>query len=148
MTDLISTDHPLTNPQQQTLSALLDVLIPADDDGLMPSAGEVDLGAYVNEKSRDFLPALISITDEFEAPFAALSFAERLEQVRSWSEVEPELFQKLLMETYAVYYQQGRVLEGIGSKAGAPFPEGNTVQSGDLSLLDPVLAKPRGYRRV
>ena len=40
-----------------------------------------------------------------------------------------------------------RVLEGIGVGSGPPFPRGNTLEAGDLSLLDPVIAHSKTYRR-
>jgi len=39
------------------------------------------------------------------------------------------------------------VLRAIGVGAGPPFPRGNTVEQGDLSLLDPVLGSSTNWRR-
>jgi hypothetical protein len=48
----------------------------------------------------------------------------------------------------ACYYRDDRVLTGIGSHAGPPFPRGNEVPEGDLSLLDSVQASSKSYRKA
>ena len=146
--DVIATDQPLTAAQRETLTALLDTLVPASDDGVMPSAAELDFLAYLSAQAADFTPLLTQITAEFDEDFAAAPLTERVGVVQSFSERQPELFQALLFHTYACYYQDDRALVGIGMAAGPPFPRGNTVEPGDLSLLDPVVAKSKQYRRV
>ena len=42
MNSIISSDLPFTPEQRATLDAVLPMIIPASDDGTMPSAGEVD----------------------------------------------------------------------------------------------------------
>ena len=145
--NVIATDHPLTASQQQTLSALLDTLLPASDDGNMPSAQILDFRAYLHEKAADFVPRLVDIVGHFDASFVGLALPERCLVLEAFSKAEPELFEGLLFNTYACYYQDDRVLEGIGSAAGPPFPRGNTVEAGDLSLLDPVVQGSRAYRK-
>ena len=75
---------------------------------------------------------------------------ERHAHVRAFSVTHPPLFQLLLTRVYDCYYQDDRVRMQIGVVAGAPFPQGNRVPAGDLSLLDPVIANaPRhSYRRL
>ncbi|MEJ2089355.1 MAG: hypothetical protein P8Y69_12980 [Gammaproteobacteria bacterium] len=70
MSEMISTDRPLSEGQQVLLTALLDTLLPASADGRMPSAADV----------------------------------------------------------------------------GAPFPQGNEITPGDLSLLDPVIESSARHR--
>jgi|APSaa5957512535_1039671.scaffolds.fasta_scaffold166950_1 hypothetical protein len=149
MTDnIISTDNPLTALQQQTLSAVVDVIIPGSEDGRMPSAQELDIAAYLNDKAADLLTALAGALDGFDEGFATMDFSTRLEIVRSFSESQTELFNGLLFHTYCCYYQDARALKGIGLAGGPPFPQGNTVIQGDLSLLDSVSDRAQGYRKV
>ena len=148
MTDkVIATDHSLTTSQRRALSALLDTLLPASDDGKMPSAQALDFVGYLNEKAADFIPDLVNIVGHFDAGFTGMTLVERCRLVEAFSKAEPELFKGFLLHTYACYYQDDRVLEGIGSAAGPPFPRGNTVEVGDLSLLDPVLQRSLTYRK-
>ena len=54
---------------------------------------------------------------------------------------DPSALQQLALETVTCYYQQDRVLEGLGMEARPPFPTGYRVEQGDLSLLKPVIAR-------
>lgn len=146
--DVIATDHPLTTPQRQTLSALLDTILPASDDGSMPSAKELDLIEYLTEKAEDFIPVLVEILGNFDDEFPSLSLSDRYRVVEDFSKAQAGVFAGMLFHIYACYYQDDRVLEGIGSAAGPPFPRGNTVEAGDLSLLDPVAKRSQTYRKI
>jgi hypothetical protein len=147
--DLISTDHPLTSAQRALLGALLDTLVPASDDGAMPSAADVGFEAYLVAQAEDFTPTLASVLGHLDASFAELPMAARCERLRDFSAANPGLFQLLLTRVYDCYYQHERVRMQIGVVPGAPFPQGNQIPQGDLSLLDPVIARAaqHGYRR-
>lgn len=144
---IISSDHPLPAAQREILTALLETIVPRSEDGNMPSAGELDLAGYLAGTAPEFLPALEQTLALLEESFPTLPPTDRYEEVKRFSETHGELFAQLLVHTYAMYYQDARVLEGIGTSAGPPFPRGNSVEPGDLSLLDVVLEKPRGYRK-
>ena len=149
MTDgLIASDSPLTAEQRDILAALADTIVPASDDGLMPSAGEMDLVGYLERSASDFLPELADILAGFDTGFVGEHPVTRFERVKAFSEEEPASFQELLAQVYGCYYQDDRVLEAIGVGTGPPFPRGNTVEQGDLSLLDPVLAGSTNWRRA
>ena len=145
--EIIASDAPFTPEKQAILSALADTIVPASEDGGMPSASELDVAGYVAENAADFLEGLGEILDAFDAEFAGETLEVRVDRVKAFSEARPEAFHRLLAEVYGCYYQDARVLEGIGVGAGPPFPRGNTVEPGDLSLLDPVMANPTKWRR-
>lgn len=145
--DLITTDHPLTAQQQRTLTAVLNTIVPPSEDGNMPGAGELDFVGYLRAQTDAYAAELAAVADAFEAGFCDLPLAERLPLVEAFSREQTERFETLLFHLYSCYYQHDRVLTGIGMAAGPPFPRGNTLDPGDLSLLDPVLAKPRSYRK-
>ena len=148
MTDeLITTDHPLSAHERRKLTALADTLVPASDDGRMISAGELDVAAYITAEAMELLPVLQDLLGQLEAGFDELALEERVARVQRLSEQNPEAFQGLIVQVYACYYQDDRVLSGIGLDAGPPFPRGNTVEAGDLSLLDPVVSRNKTYRR-
>jgi len=144
--DIISTDRYLTEPQQAVLDALLDTLVPASDDGAMPSASQVGFNDYLLTQAEDFVPGLMSVLQHFEASFANLPMAERCQCVSQFSVTNPALFQALLTRVYDCYYQHERVRAQIGVVAGAPFPQGHQITPGDLSLLDPVIENSARHR--
>ena len=144
---LITSDHPLNEAQRKTLAALLDTLVPPNEEKALPGAGDVDLVAWLQAREDDFLAALSDLLTTFEDSFAALDYADRHQQVQRFSEAQPELFGALLFNVYGCYYEDERVKQAIGMGAGAPFPRGNTVEAGDLSLLDPVIEGSHAYRK-
>ena len=145
--DIITTDKPLTAKQIEILAGLLDVIIPASEDRSMPSASELDLIAYLLEHAPELIEDLIEgLKTLDDTHFTSQSQPDRQSLVEEYSKDQPELFGTLLFHIYACYYQDDNVLKGLGLAPGPPFPGGNTVISGDLSLLDPVLKRPRLYR--
>ncbi len=146
MSDLISTDHPLTEAERRTLTALLDTLLPASDELQMPSAAELDFDTYLKTQGADVIPALQQSLGYFDAEFRQLTLEKRVERVASFSTYHPELFMAVLPIIYDCYYQDDRVREKIGVVTGAPFPQGNEVKPGDLALLDPVIEKGDQHR--
>ena len=148
MSTVITTDSPLNAVQQDKLAAFLDAIIPASEEKGLPSAKELDLVAYLSEQAADFIPLLINGLDNLDDQFPNLIPAERHPVVEVLSKTQAELFNGLLFHALACYYQDDRVLEALGLGAGPPFPRGNEVVEGDMSLLDPVLKRPRLYRKV
>lgn len=146
--DLIASDYALTNDQSHTLSVLLDTLLPESEDGRMPSAGSLDLVSHLQASEPGFLEALPEIITDLPAGFDSMSYADRHGVLTDYSAHNAERFESLLFHTYTCYYEDDRVLEGIGSRAGPPFPQGNEVEPGDLSLLDPVMNGTHSFRPV
>jgi len=146
VTDIISTDHPMSPGERAVLSALLDTLLPASEDGTMPSAADVDFDAYLLEQAEDFVADLTSIVQSFDPEFAELPLAERCERLGEFSGEAPDAFRNLLTRVYDCYYQNDLVRERIGVVKGAVFPQGNEIAAGDLALLDPVIANSDLYR--
>lgn len=146
MSTLISTDAPLSASQQALLAALLDTLVPASDALGMPSAADVDFETYLRTQAEAFIPELIPVMEHFGAAFAELGITERCQRVSEFSAANPVRFQALLTRVYDCYYQNDRVRAQIGVVPGAPFPQGNEVTAGDLSLLDPVIGNSSRYR--
>lgn len=146
MSDIISSDHPLSPDQQRLLAALLDTLVPASEDGQMPSAAEVEFDGYLRTQGEEAIPVVEAALQQFDHPFADLTLDDRCAQVQAYSERDPLMFQKLLTHVYDCYYQDDRVREVIGMVKGPVFPQGNEVMAGDLSLLDPVINNSKTHR--
>ena len=146
--NVITSDQPLTSEQAELLSSLLNVIIPPSDDGVMPGAGELDLVSYLREQTPEVVATIRQASSFFEFDFPSKSATECHQLVVEFSVTEPEMFNTLLFQSYACYYQNDRVLTGLGLAAGPPFPRGNSVDSGDLTTLDKVVQNAKGYRRV
>jgi hypothetical protein len=154
--NIISSDNLLTDQQRSTLSALVNMIIPASEDGRMPGADELDLLAYVRDESGALNPGIQqglnaldqAAMDEFGLDFASLTDTDKQRQVDAIRVNEPEFVQRLLLQTVSAYYQNDRVIIALGLEPRPPFPEGHTVEAGDLSLLDPVRKRSKLYREV
>jgi len=150
VTQLIGSDRPISGSALDALSALLDTLLPASGDGRMPSAADVDFLGHLERFDVQYVPQLATVLHAFDDAFARLDLAARVAQVARVAQGDPAAFRQLIRRVYDSYYQSDRVRIAIGVTAGPPFPEGNTVDAGDLSLLDPVIRNSEryGYRRA
>jgi hypothetical protein len=146
----------LTAAQTETLSVLLDVMLPASTDGRMPGAAELAVLVRHIAKAGTILPALRELLDRLDreaiarcdAAFAAVDEVGRVALLDDMRTRDPMVLDQLALETVTCYYQQDRVLEGLGMEARPPYPKGYQVEPGDLSLLDPVIARGRMYRDI
>lgn len=146
MSSILSTDHPFTPTEKQALGGLLDTLVPASADGLKPSAADVDFAQYLIQQDAEFIPDVKSVLAVLGDIFSDTEIEQRYERVLAYSNEDPRAFRELLSRVYDCYYQDPRVRSAIGVVSGAPFPQGNQIVSGDLSLLDPVIAEEDRHR--
>ena len=56
----------LTEVQDKTLTAVLNLIIPPSDDGRMPGATEYDILGYIQDAARDLIPTLAEELDQLE----------------------------------------------------------------------------------
>ena len=145
---LIGSDHPLSDVQRAKLPSVLDTLLPASADGRMPSAGTLDFVSYLNEADHGFFVPLGGFLDRVGDDFPDHPIERRVAELTEIANADRQTFDALIGNAFACYYQDDRALSGIGMEQGPPFPRGNTIEEGDLSLLDPVNEKPRSYRKA
>ena len=145
--NLIASDQPLTDSQKVVLVAILDTMIPASKSGELPSAGEMDFTGYLSTQPAEGWNDTLEVLARFDEAFASRTLEERFDQLTNFSQSDPTLFGGLLRHVYACYYMQDAVLSAIGSEGGAPYPRGNTVDEGDLSLIDLVMGNAKTWRR-
>jgi hypothetical protein len=158
MTDdkIIQTDHPLSEDQKSVLDALLNLIIPSSGDGRMPGAAEMDFLGYLVGDESGFLPKLVqvlnAIVDAADSShgksFTEINESDQLDLVNSLRSSKGELFNRLTNQVMACYYQNDRVMRGLGLEPRPPFPKGNQVDEGDLSLLEPVRQRGEIWRKV
>lgn len=138
------------------LREVLDEIIPPSADGSFPGAGELGVG----EQIEDMLarqPELGGVIEQGLASirrlaesrnpsgFGGLSRSERAVLLREVEAAEPAFFGALLMHTYFGYYTDRRITDRLGVR-NPPQPDGYDLEPGDLSLLDPVRARPKLWR--
>ena len=152
--EIIMTDNPFTEEQMRTVKSLLNIIIPRFEEGAMPGAGEVDILGYSQERGVDLVPVLqqaleklTMLADEKEGVnFDSLPEGDRKAAVDKLLASQPDIFMDIVLNTFAGYYRDDQVLESIGLEPRSPFPEGNEIIQGDMSLLDPVRERGKFYR--
>ncbi len=148
----------LTPEEQQSLSSVLDLIIPPRPDGRAPGAGALGGVASIEaaiRKSPDLRPAVVgglialakAARERGAGDFAALSDDDRLQALNQVAAAEPAFLPGLIFHTYVGYYQDGRVVEALGLPARPPHPQGYELETGDLGLLDAVRRRPKMYRQ-
>ena len=150
---------PFSDAQQRALARALDEIIPAGDDGRLPSAGDAGVARYVEAALRE-MPMLIGMVveslDALEAlatqrharSFLALPRNEQSELLQALAMGEHALPPVVMIHTFAGYYQSERVQTALGLEPRPPHPKGYAMHRNDLTLLDPVRQRPRHYREV
>lgn len=144
--NLIGSDHPLSQTHRSMLPLVLNLIVPPSADGRMPGAADVDVLAHLTAAAADSIPLLRDEFDRLEAEanarFAAsfidLGANARQRLVASLRTDDPGFMRLLALNTVTCYYQDERVMAGLGMPPRAPFPQGFDVKTGDLTLLDPV----------
>jgi hypothetical protein len=151
------TGHEATEKQRAALTAVLDALIPASDDGRFPGAGALGLADTIERDVPELQPLVSRALDELDeiarangaADFVSLDAAARAEALRTHVEREPGFLPGLVFQVYTRYYTEARVLEALGLEARPPFPKGYDLEQPDLeALLAPVRTGPRRYREA
>ena len=142
----------LDEEQEQTLIAILNLIIPPSEDGKMPGAADIGFLAYIHNEN--ILPwireGLINIIEEshnkYEHEFSALSSSIQTQLIDDLKRKFLQFFNRLTTLVIQCYYQQDDVLEAIGLEARPPFPQGYLLEEGDLTLLEPVYLRGKIYR--
>ena len=153
-------DHSWSEAEGRLLSALLNELVPASDDGRIPGAGALGVAAFLANKATDDPALLASVREVLThtaglaeargSEFEALHAAGRVAVVEALEREVPSAFAALLRHTYMGYYSRADVRPYFGLSDRPTQPEGYTVPDDDsdemAALLAPVRARGRCYR--
>lgn len=145
----------LSEQQREVLTAVLDRLIPPQDE--VPGAGAAGIASHVEgmagiaPKSRailiDGLKAIEAASGRsHRRGFVSLSDAQKVDVLREVEAQHTRFFGALIQESYAGYYSNPAVLAAKGLPVSAPQPNGYEIESFDASLLDSVRARGKKYR--
>ena len=141
----------LDKEQNRALTSLLNLIIPASEDGKMPGASDIGFIDYINNEKLLLLiqEGLIRIIDEsnnqYGLEFSALSGAEQLVIVNGLKRELFRFFTDLTTQVVQCYYQHDDILKTIGLDARPPFPKGYDIEEGDIFLLEPVFLRGKIY---
>jgi hypothetical protein len=145
-------NHDLAPEQVRELRALAGAIIPpsaaydvpgADDDRIF-----ADILGSIERDRDDIHRALAHLAELSGGAFADLDPARRTEVAAAFRESGGAPLAALVRVVLLCYYRDDRVMRSLGQEPRSPFPKGHVVEQGDWSLLDPVRARPRMYRRV
>ena len=154
MTNIISTDNPLSEEQKETLAIVVDMMIPAE--GEMPSAADPRILNAIMDGLGDngslVVLALSTLDDlsneKYQQSFARLNAGRRDELITLFKSSHAELAQLMQYCTASHYYQDDRVMQALGLEARSPHPGGYNVEATDWSLLEPVRGREKIYREI
>ena len=142
----------LSNEEKETLQMLLILIIPSSEDGKMPSAAAVGFINYLDNNIQIswLQEGLLKIIEEsqkkYGKAFLDLSNLEQSELIDNLKRSFLKFFNRLTTEAIKCYYQNDTVLDAIGVDARPPFPSGQILEEGDLSLLEAVYLRGKIYR--
>ena len=152
--DLINIDA-IDEEHRKRLSALLDTMIPPNEELGVPGAGDEEIVLQIAKSIRAAsLQRIVEGLDEIERStqskmnrsFCDLPQAEREQWFHEHDLASHDLVRTLGSIALQSYYCDPRVLESLEVEPRPPFPQGFEVEQGDLSLLDPVRARGVLYR--
>jgi hypothetical protein len=149
-----TTDSGFSPHEARVLASVLDEIIPPSGDGRLPGAGELGLVRYIEQQASELRPTIVqglSALDEHARgcgarDFAALSGEDKLEALNQVAAAQPAFLPGLILQSYVGYYQNDRVLEGLGLEPRPPYPDGYKLEPTDLGLLDQVRRRTKLYR--
>ena len=147
----------LTDHQRETLTVLLDRLVPPR--GEMPGAGQIGVADYVESVSRgsprvartllDTLKQVDAVAgSRHQKAFRNLSGPQQDDVIKELGRGSPDLFRQFVGHTYSGYYTNPEVVGRLGADAGPPQPRGFPIKPFDPSIVDQVRKLGSGYRAV
>ncbi len=147
MSELIQSDNPFSSEQVNLLRAIAEMIIPASEKHAVPGADdELIFPVIINHLSHTPAP-IVALLDTLDPEaFFTFTVAQRQQEVES--RADAMCVRILSSAVTQAYYQDARILESIGHEGRAPFPQGHELEQGDWSLLDPVKARGKIYRKV
>jgi hypothetical protein len=142
----------LSAEQARDLRVLADMIIPASAAYDVPAADDEkifsDILRSVERDRDDICHALAHLATLSGGAFAGLDPQRRTEVAAKFRETGGAPLAALVRVVLLCYYRDDRVMRSLGQEPRSPFPRGHVVEQGDWSLLDPVRARAKMYRRV
>ena len=154
--NLISSEA-LGAAQKTTLEALLNTMIPSNENLALPGAGdELIVREVLSSVRTGSMASVINGLRELEevsmqehsVAFHNLNNTDQNAIFETFQRSHQSFIRTLGSIVLQCYYRDDRVMESLGMEPRAPFPKGFEVEQGDWSLLDPVKARGPIYKEV
>jgi hypothetical protein len=135
-----------------TLALIIDTILPGDPSMGLPPASSVDFSAHLQRSGSralaDEFSALVerACGEKFQAVFSSLSAEQRLEAINGCRISDMRLFSAFLKQVFSAYYTAPEILNIIRAGSTPPFPQGNSLESDDWSILETVYERGTIYR--
>ena len=131
------------------LNLILDTLIPASEDGRMPSAGSLGLADTIWEQTVDVREGVEAGLHAVQtAGFEELDLEGRVDLLRQMGSTHPAFVESLYVPTCTAYYQHPKVMLALGLEGRPPYPKGYDLEPGNLDGLEKVRARGKLYREA
>jgi len=134
------------------IALFLETILPGDEAHSLPSGACVDPARPTArdgvERRLEEIEALLDAAAEElgGAGFAALPPPERLKAVERARRRDMRLMTAFIIHVLRLYYTQAEVLRALPAGAVPPFPAGNTLETDDWTLLEPVARRGAIWR--
>ncbi|MCP4959049.1 MAG: hypothetical protein GY925_07230 [Actinomycetia bacterium] len=142
----------MTTQEQIVLRRFAGAMIGACDDLQIPGADDEVIFGRMLDEARRMITRLRRGMSGFLEQFGGVARVAVLDDSEFDSVVEvarqanhPFLGAMIALVAEA-YYTDPRILFSLKKEDRPPFPKGNTLEQGDWSLLDPVMARGPVYR--
>lgn len=150
--DAIATDRPLTPNEQRALRGLAGMMIPASAEYGLPGADDDaifgDILTTLVRSAASVREALQLLDTLAGRPFGEIDASAQRDAAELFRASGSPLVQTVVTLVVQSYYRDDRVMRSLGMEPRPPFPRGFELEEGDWSLLDPVRARPKMYRKV
>lgn len=134
------------------LKTVIDAMLPGDSVMGMPCASAIDFEIYLkqhnlNQLSFDFIQMLDKVCEEKRGmAFVDLDEAQKMQAINSCKLVDVRVFSAMVSHLLKAYYTAPSVLMKIKSGSVPPFPNGNSIEEDDWSILEPVYERGQVFR--
>jgi hypothetical protein len=148
----MSAENMLSSRQRGDLRVIAAMMIPASAEYKVPGADDTaiqaDILATLGRDASQVAEALDHLARLAGAPLAELDAARREAIAKEFRATGAAAAATLIRVVLQCYYRDDRVLRSLGLELRPPFPKGYALEQGDWSLLEPVKARSRTWRRA
>lgn len=136
------------------LKTVIDTMLPGDSVLGMPCASAIDFEIYLkqhnlNQLSFEFIQMLNKVCEEKKGmAFVDLDEVQKMQAINACKLVDVRVFSAMVGHLLKAYYTAPVVLMKIKSGSVPPFPNGNSIEDDDWSILESVYEGGQVFREA